>query len=303
MLKKIFSFDRAFALFGVIAFTAAILFAQPMRTEGVIYVASLPSNGTHAGQLAVVVSSGSDNGLYMWNANDEAWEYIGGDSATLTPATVTATGQILGYEDSTAAAPAFAFTGETNFGLYASGGTLSLSANGSRVFAANGTYLQVDDLVVAGAGATFSNSWEYELYTKTVTVSATQIRNLAGSPKTLVAAIANEAIIPVSITIAYRGGANAFDSVEAGEDLVLRYTDGLGTIVSQTVDTTDDINLGSTTDVDYFVAPLTEFAMTQNGALVLDNVGAGELASADNDANGDGTLSITLMYIVFDAPA
>lgn len=130
-----------------------------------------------------------------------------------------------------------------------------------------------------------------------VAVSATELRTLAASPKTLIAGVTGKAFIFTGAYIKYSGGASIFDSVGAGEDLAIRYTDGSGAIVSATLDTTTDINLGSITDDQSSVPALATVVNPVPGAaLVLDNVGAGELASTDDDSDGDGTITVTLSY-------
>lgn len=131
-----------------------------------------------------------------------------------------------------------------------------------------------------------------------VTVSATELRTLAAAPKTLVAGVAGHAYVFKGAFVRYHGGSNAFDSVGAGEDLAVRYTNGSGQLCSPALDTTTDINFGATTDDESFIPPLaTVVNPVTAAALVLDNVGGGELAAADNDANGDGTLTVAVHYI------
>lgn len=130
-----------------------------------------------------------------------------------------------------------------------------------------------------------------------VTVTAAQLRALAAVQKTLVAAQAGKAYRFVGALLSYRGGSNAFDSVGAGEDLAIRYENGAGAIVSATLDTTTDINFGATTDADAVMPALaTVVVAPTNKALVLDNVGGGELAAANADANGDGIVTVTIEY-------
>ena len=137
-----------------------------------------------------------------------------------------------------------------------------------------------------------------------VTVTAAQLRTLAASPVTLVAAAAGKFYVFKGAVIQYRGGSNVYNSVGAGEDLAIRYTDGSGAIVSATLDTTTDINFGSVTDDEsYMPALATVVAPVTNSPLVLDNVGAGELASADAAANGDGIITVTILYDVYTAIA
>lgn len=130
-----------------------------------------------------------------------------------------------------------------------------------------------------------------------VAVTATEIRTLAAAPKTLVAGVAGKAFVFLGALVKYIGGANPFDSVGAGEDLAIRYTNGAGQIVSPAIDTTTDINLGATDDDESWLPPLaTVVNPVTAAALVLDNVGGGELASTDDDSDGDGTLEVIIHY-------
>jgi hypothetical protein len=171
------------------------------------------------------------------------------------------------------------------------------------------TDLDIDDLTVdkitatelsiLGGGRALSDSAQAGVRkVAVVTVSATEIRTLAASPKTLVSGPgATKALIFRGAYLQYRGGSNAFDSVGAGEDLAIRYTNGSGALVSAAVDTTTDVNLGVTTDEETYIPALaTVVNPVPNGALVLDNVGGGELAAADDDANGDGVITVTIEY-------
>ncbi len=148
-------------------------------------------------------------------------------------------------------------------------------------------------------GAVAVGEYGPRVLTKRQTITAAQLRQLAAAPVTLVAAPgAGKALLFRSALVEYVGGANIFDSVGAGEDLQIRYTDGSGALASSVLDTTTDINFGATTDAFAVMEPLSVnvIKLVENAALVLDNVGAGELAAANDDANGDGTVIITLVY-------
>ena len=121
-----------------------------------------------------------------------------------------------------------------------------------------------------------------------VAVSATEIRTMAASPKTLVAAQAGIAYVFHGALFKYTYVANVYDSVGAGEDLQIKYTDDSGQAVSPALDTTTDIDFGAAADDESWVPALaTVVNPVTNAALVLDQIGAGELAAADLDANGD----------------
>ena len=274
----------------IAAIAAVLLLTAQIPTEGTVRIVSaLPAHGAYPGQLFVLVGDATDPTLNMWNANDNAWEELGGDAADLAVSTLTTTGTL----DATGAAT-FASTVDVTGALSADSVSTSSSSTMASV-AITGT-LSASGTTSFPSGIVLGSGMSLQQVGKIQTITATQIRNLAGSPVTILTATAGWGYILNRVAVKYVGGNNAFDSVGAGEDLVLRYTDGSGTIISQTIDTTDDINLGATTDVYYLAEPLTEYVVTAGAALVLDNVGGGELAAADNDANGDGTLIIEVIY-------
>lgn len=164
-----------------------------------------------------------------------------------------------------------------------------------------GDKITLTELATLGAGAKLdANAAAPEIHCDVVTVTATQIRNLAAAPKELVAAPgATKALVFRGALVSYRGGSNAFDSVGAGEDLAVRYENGSGALCSAALDTTTDINFGATTDANATLAKLaTTVIVPLNKSLVLDNIGGGELAAADDDANGDGIVTVVIEYEV-----
>jgi hypothetical protein len=65
-----------------------------IRQAQVRYGTVLPAHGVFDGELFMTVVEGSDNQLYIWNANDNAWEGVGGDAAAIVAASVTASGAV-----------------------------------------------------------------------------------------------------------------------------------------------------------------------------------------------------------------
>jgi len=127
-------------------------------------------------------------------------------------------------------------------------------------------------------------------------VSSAQLLALAAAPIELVAApgIATKYIefMGASVFLDYGGTAYAAD---AGEDLAIRYTDGTGTVVSNQI---DGEVLEATADTLWTLRPVAgaqETALTANAALVLDNVGAGEIIT------GNSPLKIRVYYRILNA--
>jgi len=129
-------------------------------------------------------------------------------------------------------------------------------------------------------------------------VSSAEILALGATPITLVAApgIATKYLefLGASVFLDYGGTAYASD---AGEDLAIRYTGGSGTIVSTQIDGT---GLHATADTLWALRPANatselETALTANAALVLDNVGSGEVIT------GNSPLKIRVYYRILNA--
>lgn len=107
-----------------------------------------------------------------------------------------------------------------------------------------------------------------------VAVTAAEMLAVRATPKTLVAAPgAGYALEFVSAVFIYDYTA-AF--TETDDNLAIRYTDGSGTVVSLTLETTGFLD--ATADKISTIQPLaTDVLVTANAALVLHNTGNGEL--------------------------
>jgi hypothetical protein len=108
----------------------------------------------------------------------------------------------------------------------------------------------------------------------TVTVSSAQLLALNATPKTLVAAPgAGFAIIPKRVLI-YKPAGTAYAGVAAGEDLVLKYTDGSGAQCSSVIETTGFLDQATAqTRVAHAPGSMTtvagDYTPVANAALVL----------------------------------
>ena len=280
-------------------FCAALVYAQTFsfdEPQGIKYVLTDPANGEFPGQIIVNVGDAQDPIMKFWNQNDSAWEDLGGDAATMTATDLTldTDGQLI-VDDGSASAPGIAGALDADTGLRIGSGNITYSVAGSSA------------AIMYASAFTLPSSTQYiglnnnlhRIQMTTKTVTATQLRTLAASPVSVVAAPgADYAVLIHNAVLSYRGGSNVFDSVGAGEDLALRYTDGSGTIVSTTVDTTSDVNFGSVTDDDILMDRVGAYKPTINAAVVLDNVGGGELATTDDDSDGDGVVYLEVFYSV-----
>lgn len=130
-----------------------------------------------------------------------------------------------------------------------------------------------------------------------VTLTSAQIKSVRATPIELVAAQGAGAVIQLiaaQLKLNY-GGTNAF--TESADNLVIRYTDGSGAIVSGTIETTGFINQTADTYTNATPSADAIVAATgaENEALVIHNTGDGEIAG--NAAN-DNTLTVRVYYVV-----
>jgi len=147
----------------------------------------------------------------------------------------------------------------------------------------------------AGSTLTFAVGSDYLAYADVVLTSA-QVKALAASPQTLVAApgAGNVLAFEKAIFKLNYGGTNAF--TEAGDNLAIKYTDDTGVAVSQTIEMTGfiDQTADTYTNAEPAIDAIVAAASAENQALVLDNLNA-EIAG--NAAN-DNTLSVRVYYRV-----
>jgi hypothetical protein len=137
-----------------------------------------------------------------------------------------------------------------------------------------------------------------------VAVTAAQLRTLQTTPVELVPG-AQGAVLVFQGMLFSTEITTAFDSVGAGEDIAVRMEDGSGALVSASLDTTTDINFADTGAAVAWLPPLATVisgaTFISGAGLYLHNVGAGELASANNNANGNATTTCTIVYLEVQA--
>ena len=130
--------------------------------------------------------------------------------------------------------------------------------------------------------------------TAEVTVSSAELLALRATPKTLVAAQGAGTLIEFvsAVVIADNGTGYTVGT----NDLAIRYKDGSGDVISQTIDTAG--LLDQTTDIMTQVMPIATDSKTpkadcENQPLVLHNTGAGELTT------GTGVVRVKVAYRVW----
>jgi hypothetical protein len=129
-----------------------------------------------------------------------------------------------------------------------------------------------------------------------VLIANADLKALRAAPKTLVPAPGNGKVLEfLSAVLVLAAGSNVL--VEATANLAVKYQNGAGVQVSQTIEMTAFIDQ-ATHQVTYALAkpdPITARTGCENQPLVLHNLGAGEIAG--NAAN-DATLRVKVAYRV-----
>ncbi len=132
--------------------------------------------------------------------------------------------------------------------------------------------------------------------TKKVLVTATQVNALRATPKTLVAAQGTNRLVQL-IGGMVELSANTTQYTESSYNLVIRYTNTTGVVVSQVIEMTGFITQSTRyfTSIQPCVDGIVAATASLNQALVLHNNGAAEFGNT-----GTGTLTIWLAYRVWD---
>lgn len=129
-----------------------------------------------------------------------------------------------------------------------------------------------------------------------VTLTNAEIKALRATPKTLVAAPgAGKVLEFVSAQIKLVAGANVLS--ESTANLAVKYTDGSGAQVSQTIEATGfiDQSVNTMTCALAKIDAIVAYTAAANKALVLHNLGAGEFGG---NAAADATMIVDIAYRV-----
>lgn len=135
---------------------------------------------------------------------------------------------------------------------------------------------------------------DYVVRVETVNITNAQLKALRATPKQLVAAKGSGTVLQlVGGMVKLIAGANVLS--ETDDNLVVRFTNTTGAIVSQTIQTTGFIDqaVNMITNILPIVDPIVTYSAGSNKALVLHNSGSGEIA--DNAAL-DATLKVKILY-------
>ncbi|TQF41170.1 hypothetical protein UNPF46_08600 [Bradyrhizobium sp. UNPF46] len=173
---------------------------------------------------------------------------------------------------------------------------LTKHLNGTQV----GSGTQIDFTAIGMTATDDGSKTTYDLspliQVARVTVTNAQIKALRATPKTLVAAPGTGKVLEfVSAVIKNNGGTNAL--TESADNMAVKYTDGSGVAVSQTIECTGFIDQTAATITAALpcIDPIVAYASGANKALVLHNTGDGEWGG---NAAADVTLTIDVAYRV-----
>lgn len=132
----------------------------------------------------------------------------------------------------------------------------------------------------------------------TVTLTNAEIKALAATQKTLVAAPGAGLVLEfISAILKLTAGTEVLS--EAADNLAIRYTDGSGVIVSEAIENTGFIDQAADTYTNAIAKKDNIVAATgaENKALVLDNTGDAEIGG---NASADATMTVKIAYRVHD---
>jgi len=132
--------------------------------------------------------------------------------------------------------------------------------------------------------------------TRRITISSVQVLALRATPKVLVTAQgAGRLIQLLPSVLEINPGTVAY--TETADNLAVKYTDGSGVAVSQTIEMTSFITRTARgfTSIQPLVDGIVADSGALNQALVLHNTGDGEFGGG-----GNGTLTVWLAYRVWD---
>ncbi len=139
---------------------------------------------------------------------------------------------------------------------------------------------------------------EYMEQFVTVVITNAQLKVLRATPKTLVAAPGSTRLLQFTGgVLILKAGANVL--AETADNLAIKYTDGSGVAVSQTIECTGfiDQSVDTITNILPKVDAIVAKTAGLGKALVLHNTGDGEWTA---NAAADATLVVRLAYRVWD---
>jgi hypothetical protein len=173
---------------------------------------------------------------------------------------------------------------------------ISAHLNGSQV--GSGTQLALTAPGVTGSndGSTTTYDFSGVINVATVTLTNAELKALRATPKTLVAAPGSGKVLEfVSAVLKLSGGTNALS--ESSDNMAVKFTDGSGAAVSNTIEATGfiDQTAATITTATQKQDAIVAYASAANKALVLHNTGDGEWGG---NAAADVTMTVQVTYRV-----
>lgn len=168
--------------------------------------------------------------------------------------------------------------------------------NGSKVGSGIGLEFTAKGATATDDGSKTTISLDPMLAVATVTLTNAEIKALRATPKTLVAAPGSGKLLEfVSAQLKLVAGANAL--TESTANLAVKYNDGSGAQVSDTIEATGfiDQTANTMTNARAKLDAIVAYASAANKALVLHNLGAGEFGG---NAAADATMTVIVTYRV-----
>jgi hypothetical protein len=133
---------------------------------------------------------------------------------------------------------------------------------------------------------------------ETVTVTSAQVLALNATPKTIIAAPGAGKALVFHKAYIHKPAGTAYSDIASGEDLQFKYTNGSGTQVSATVETTGFLD--QTTAKTAVVFPQSSTSTTAGSVLLTENAAIVLHLLVGEITTGDSPLYVTVEYEIIN---
>ena len=245
------------------------------------------TNGTNTRSVAGIIFDVDDDGVWVDMQSDEIPAEIG--TADIADGSVThakyqdvAANTIICRDANSAGSVSAKALTDTQI-LICDGTGFTAAALSGDATMTNGGVVSVDETLIQYATVALTNS---------------NIKNMRGTEITLVAAPGATKVIEfISAILFLNYGSEVL--TESGDNMAIRYTDGSGAIVSETIEATGFIDQAADTITNAIAKAdaIVAAASALDQALVIHNTGDGEYGG---NASNDTTMTIKVAYRVHD---